>query len=345
MFQTLAVPEKKSEFSVDRSAGKRSQNAPLPVLTDTDIVAARGPRNDVDPWRPYHVLVEPEYSAAGNVEDVATVFLSNRECPFRCLMCDLWKNTTECQVPQGAIPEQIRYALNALSPTRHIKLYNSGNFFDAQAIPTEDIPQIATLMRGFETVIVENHPALCTDRCPQFQELCGNQLEIAMGLETSHEATLKRLNKRMTTGDFAAACEFLLNNGIRVRSFILLRPPGTTESEGIRQAIESVRFAFDCGVDCCAVIPTRAGNGILDKLQNTGDFTPPNLTSLEYVLDETLSLKRGRVFADLWDAQQFATCKTCADERIHRLQRMNLTQSVLPPIACDDCSSGADNEH
>ena len=36
---------------------------------------------------------------------------------------------------QGDIPAQIAYALDQLPPARQIKLYNSGNFFDHQAIP------------------------------------------------------------------------------------------------------------------------------------------------------------------------------------------------------------------
>ena len=308
--------------------------------SDADILAARGPKNVVDPFRPYAMLVEPEFSADGVVEDVATVFLSNRECSFRCLMCDLWKNTTDERVPLGAIPEQIRFALQNLPAAEHIKLYNSGNFFDAQAIPPEDISRIAELVSSFKTVIVENHPKLCTNRAAEFQQLCGTQLEVAIGLETSHEPTLRQLNKQMTTADLARACEFLLSHDIRIRTFILLRPPGTTEQEGVARAIDSVQFAFDHGVNCCAVIPTRSGNGIMDQLQQRGEFETPSLRSLEAVLEETLPWKRGRVFADLWDVQQFSQCSECVDARIDRLRQMNLTQTVPPSVNCQHCDGG-----
>src|SRR5260370_339314 len=48
-----------------------------------------------------------------------TIFLTNRECPYRCLMCDLWTNTLDATVPKGAIAAQIRDALINLSGTRH----------------------------------------------------------------------------------------------------------------------------------------------------------------------------------------------------------------------------------
>ncbi|MFL5339291.1 MAG: hypothetical protein ACJ8F7_03910, partial [Gemmataceae bacterium] len=140
-------------------------------MNDAQILALRPAKNAVDPARPYAFLVEPERTRAGAVEDTAVLFLTNRECPFRCLMCDLWKNTTNKRVPDGAIARQIEYALSRLPPARHVKLYNAGNFFDAQAIPPADWPRTAELMRPFETVIVESHPKLVGPRCAEFREL------------------------------------------------------------------------------------------------------------------------------------------------------------------------------
>lgn len=303
----------------------------FPRLTNADIIEARGLRNPVDPWKPYHWLVEKECSATGDIEDVATVFLTNRECPWKCLMCDLWKNTTQSIVPLGAIPAQIEFALNELPKVPSVKLYNSGNFFDRGAIPEEDRGRIAELVRGFRTVIVENHPKLCGPEVGQFQDRIGTQLEVAMGLETSDPQTLARLNKQMTPDDFARACEMLTRMQVRIRAFVLLRPPGVTEEEGIRQAIESVGFAFDHGVSCCAVIPTRAGNGILDRLEQSGWFKSPTLSSLEAVMDCTVAWQRGRVFADLWDIERFAVGESNIAERIRRLHTMNLTQQWVEP--------------
>ncbi len=140
-------------------------------VDDRWILERRPPKRPVDPRRPYAFCVEEERTAAGQVDSVATIFLTNRECPFRCLMCDLWMHTTDRRVPDGAIPAQIRWALSQLSPARHVKLYNSGNFFDAQAIPPNDFPEIALAVTGFSTVVVENHPRLVGVRCLAFRYL------------------------------------------------------------------------------------------------------------------------------------------------------------------------------
>src|SRR5438552_13571974 len=88
------------------------------VDRDRWILARRSPRGLVDPQRPHGFLVEKEYAESGEIVSTATIFLTNRECPWRCVMCDLWKNTLTETVPVGAIPAQIDYALSELSKQR-----------------------------------------------------------------------------------------------------------------------------------------------------------------------------------------------------------------------------------
>jgi archaeosine synthase beta-subunit len=311
-----------------------STNEPFGRWDDARILSMRPAKNVVDPAKPYAFLVEPERTRAGSVEDTAVIFLTNRECPFRCLMCDLWKNTTDQRVPDGAIAGQIEYALARLPPARHIKLYNAGNFFDAQAIPRAEWPHIAELLDPFQTVIIESHPLLIGPSCLAFRDMLRPALQVAMGLETVHPDVLPRLNKRMTLANFQEAARFLSNQDIAVRAFILLRPPFLGEEEGVHWAKESLRFAFDSGVECCVVIPTRPGEGALEELQRQGHFAPPRLESLEEVHDHGIGLKRGRVFVDLWDVERFYSCPRCGPARAERMRSMNLTQQPAPAVVC-----------
>jgi radical SAM enzyme (TIGR01210 family) len=312
-----------------------------PLLADRQILAARGPKNPVDPRQPYAFLIEEERSASGVVEPVATMFLTNRECPLRCVYCDLWKNTTSERVAVGDIPVQIDFALSRLPAARHIKLYNSGNFFDPQAIPRADHGAITQLVQNFETVIVENHPILCGERCVEFRQHLSGELEVAMGLETVDPEILPRLNKRMTLDDFSRAAGLLRENDIQVRAFVLLKPPYCRSDESaVEWAVSSVEFAVQCGVRCCSIIPTRGGNGIMEQLAQQELFAPPALSSVEDALEQSLALPavrsgQVRVFADLWDIARLATCPRCVSPRISRLKQMNDTQSPMPAIECD----------
>jgi radical SAM enzyme (TIGR01210 family) len=275
------------------------------------------------------------------VVPVSTLFLTNRECPWRCVMCDLWKNTLTDTVPLGAIPEQIEFALRQLPPARHIKLYNSGSFFDVQAIPPEDYSAIAALLKPFERVIVESHPALVGSRCAHFRDLLSGQLEVAMGLETVHPEALQRLNKRVTLEQFAAAAERLREQAIELRVFVLMQPPFVRRDEALYWAQRSLDFAFDCNATAVTLIPTRAGNGAMDIMQQAGEFTPPELRTFEKAVEYGAALGRGRVFADLWEIERIATCAHCRVARIARLEYLNLTQSIPPILACERCEGDA----
>jgi radical SAM enzyme (TIGR01210 family) len=311
-----------------------------PLIDDSWILDQRGQRNPVDPLRTYAYTVEAERSAAGTITDVATIFISNKECPFRCLMCDLWQNTTTLRVPDGAVARQIEWALAQLPTVKHVKLYNAGSFFDGQAIPHSEWPSIGELLSEVETVIVESHPKLVDQRCIEFAEMLRPRLQVALGLETVDPNVLPRLNKRMTLDDFERAARFLTDHEIDTRAFILLRTPFQSEQQGVDWANRSLNYAFEVGLECCVVIPTRTGNGAMDVLQQERHFEPPALSSLETVLEYGINLGRGRVFADLWDIEKFYCCGKCGPSRKERLNQMNLTQQDLPAVRCE-CNNGS----
>jgi radical SAM enzyme (TIGR01210 family) len=305
------------------------------------LAARRSLKNPLDPLRPYGFFVEEEPVGCGEAVPVATILLSNRECAFRCTMCDLWKNTLDTPTPRGAIAEQIRWALERLPAARRVKLYNAGSFFDRGAVPAEDHAAIADLVHGFDRVVVECHPALAGDAVLRFRDLlAGPELEVALGLETAHEGALEKLNKGMTVQDFEACARRLVANGIRIRSFILVGIPFLRREEWPEATRASVDLSFSAGASVVSLIPTRLGNGTLEELQRTGDFTPPALSDLEMALGDFLEGGEGKgrapgiVLADLWNADSLAAPACCRASRIERLRAMNTFQRNLPLPPC-----------
>lgn len=305
------------------------------TISDHWIISNRGRKNPVHPEKPYAFLVEKERTHSGAIEDTAVIFLTNKECPYRCLMCDLWKNTTDAPVPAGAIPAQIEWALRQMPPAKHLKLYNSGSFFDEGAIPEKDYPLIANLVQDFKTVIVESHTRLVENRCLRFRDMLKPELEVAIGLETANPAILQKLNKKMTLHDFVESVRFLANHNIRSRAFLLYPLPFLDEAENLNWAKKSVEFAFEAGVSTCVVIPTRAGNGAMDVLLKNGDFRLPEIPELENILEFGISLNAGNLFVDIWDMEKLPGCDKCKDQRIRRLETMNLRQQVGEKAGCE----------
>jgi archaeosine synthase beta-subunit len=283
-------------------------------------------RRSLDPRRPARWITEEELQEDGRLAHGLTLFLTNRECPWRCLMCDLWRETTVDRIPDGSVVDQITGALQQAPAAEWIKLYNAGSFFDAGAIPTADLPAIARLVQAFQKLIVECHPRLIAPRVTEFSNrLVSTRLEVALGLESAHPEVLRRLNKGMTLDDFRRAAGFLVEAGISVRAFVLVKPPFQEHHEALEWALRTVDVAFAAGASVVSLIPTRTGNGALEALQGRGLFSEPSLELLEVVMRESLGRRRGRVFADIWDLGRFHTGTDLPSRRL-RLERANRTQ-------------------
>src|SRR5471030_1685520 len=142
---------------------------------DRFMLERRQPRPAHDPWRSQGVFFEDERAADGRIARVAVVLLTGRECPWRCVMCDLWQHTLTADTPPGAIPRQMAEARAAwrAEGVTEVKLYNAGSFFDPRAVPETDYDDIAATLSGLSRVVVESHPALVDVRVDRFQEALG----------------------------------------------------------------------------------------------------------------------------------------------------------------------------
>jgi radical SAM enzyme (TIGR01210 family) len=251
-----------------------------PASRERFVLDLRGPRAAHDPWRYQDLTVEDEVTERGDTARVGTVFLTGRECPWRCAMCDLWRFTTHTDTPHGAIPLQLSAARQAwrdrAEPVSRIKLYNATNFFDPRAIPESDYESIASEVADLDQVIVESHPSLIGARVEKFLlALRGPSLEVAMGLETAHPTALDALNKRMTTADFARASDWLRLHEVSIRVFLLIHPPFIPTEQQDEWLLRSVEFAESCGASVISLIPARGGNGTMEALTREGLFRAP----------------------------------------------------------------------
>lgn len=323
-----------------------------PAARDRFVRQRRPPTQPRDPWRHQGVLVEDERAADGRVVQTATVFLTGRECPWRCVMCDLWRFTVAIDTPAGALPHQIRCAREGLAAAgqvpEHVKLYNAGSFFDPRAVPERDYDAIAVALGGIHRVIVECHPSLIGPRVARFLATLAShatrtasvpRLEIAMGLETAHPVALEALNKRMTVEGFAEAAGRIRELGAELRVFLLIAPPFVRDDEQDGWLGRSIDVAFSCGASVVSLVPTRSGNGAMQALAAAGSFRAPRLSDVERSvrLAQTRHAGRGRIFVDVWDLDRFSTCDACLGPRRERLLQINLSQQLRPDVVCAQC--------
>ena len=312
-----------------------------PSVDDRRIRNLRPATPTVDPWQAHGAILEPERRPDGVVEQALTVFLSGAECPFTCSFCDLWRWTVEGATPAGAIPMQLREVLHthvgeATTPQR-LKLYNASNFFDRRAVPAEDLPTIAALAEPFGAVTVESHAQTVGPLAREFKELLSGRLEVAIGLETIHPVAAPRLNKRLDLPRFERAADYLADNDMDLRVFVLLGAPYIAAEESVEWSARTVEYAVGKGAAVVSIIPVRGGNGEMERLQRLGHFVPPTLRQLEAALECSLSFGSAVVTADLWDADRLQGCDACRRARVERLGRMNLCGQLEQAVECADC--------
>jgi hypothetical protein len=288
-------------------------------------------RPGVDPWRPIDVLPETERLPDGRQAPALTVFLAGAECPFSCVYCDLWRHTLDGPTPLGAIPAQIRQALERFDPPPEtvLKLYNASNFFDDRAVPPADDGEILSLVAPFARVAVECHPRLVRGRALDYARRLDGRLQVAMGLETVHPEALPRLAKKMTLDDFDAAAATLRAHGAGVRVFVLAGAPFVPPDESATWTVRSVEHALSQGAEHVAIIPLRS---------DEEGFHVPSLDEVEDAVDRCCEL--GLVTVDLWDVERLAACPTCFPRRRARLERMNASGRPEPRVVCAGCRTG-----
>jgi radical SAM enzyme (TIGR01210 family) len=235
-----------------------------------------------------------------------TVFLAGSECRFTCSFCDLWRYTIDGPTPVGALPTQIAGAIAALGhdmPDR-IKLYNASNFFDRRAVPAPDVPRIAELCASFRGVTVESHASTVGPMTLEFASQVRGRLEVAIGLETIHPDALARINKRLDLAGFDRAAQFLADHDIDLRVFVLLGAPHVPASECIEWTVRTVAYAAQRGAALVSIIPVRAGNGEIERLQRLGHFTPPTRTQLDAAIAACDGIAGPVISADPWDVDR-----------------------------------------
>ena len=308
---------------------------------DRRIRSLRPPKPYVDPYAAHGSLLERERRPDGRIEHALTIFLAGAECPFTCSFCDLWRYTIDGPTPNGALVRQLRTVLEShagTSPER-LKLYNASNFFDARAVPPDDVPAIAALCSPFGAVTVESHASTVGERTLDFARQIGGRLEVAMGLETIHPTASTLINKRLDLARFDSAARFLEDNGIDLRVFVLLGAPHVPGDESVEWTVRTVEYAVSRGAAVVSIIPVRGGNGEMERLASAGEFTPPTLAQLEHALDTSIGSAGAVVTTDLWDVERLSGCEQCRPARVDRLKRMNLSGRREAAVACATCGA------
>lgn len=224
----------------------------------------------------------------GHTRTERVLILRTRGCSWSyhsgCSMCGYWDDTNP-DIGKNELENQLVSFLKEFPTGEVLKIFTSGSFFDPIEIdPSLQQSIIERVLKGYGSLVVESRPEYIPKVVDHLKRYAG-RIQIAIGLESTNPEILKHsVNKNYDFDDFKAAASLLRNNGISVRSYLLLKPPFLTEKEAIDDAIDSARMIAPYS-DFVSINPMNIQRGTLvERMFREGNYRPPWLWSVVRVL-------------------------------------------------------------
>jgi radical SAM enzyme (TIGR01210 family) len=210
-----------------------------------------------------------------------------------CYMCGFNKVIDE--VLQGRVPTTFElntlYRIGRDIVEHHqpelLTIYNAGSFLNDAEVPSSvqvNIFEDISLHPTVRKVLVETRPEYVTlEKVSILQSaLRGKTLQVAIGLEVASDWVRKHcVNKGFSRRTFETAVKNLKRLEVEVLAYVLLKPPYLSEKEAIEEAIKSVEYSFNLGIDSVAVESVFVQEGTLvHRHFLDGHYRPPYLWSI-----------------------------------------------------------------
>jgi archaeosine synthase beta-subunit len=264
--------------------------------------------------KPAHVEFREEWFQGDSVRR-AVVFLLTNGCEWAlksghgCTMCGHLAKQTRTHEPISAdhFVGQFRTALKTIDSNGVpiLNIFNNGSFFNEHEIPVEARRAILSMINGSPSIrrlVVECRPEYITE--PVVREartiLPDKELEIAIGLESSDDRVRRlAINKGFSLREFAEAARVIKDAGVKLKAYVLLKPPFLSEREAIEDAVQTISTAFSLGVDTVSIeAVTVQRYTLVEFLTEHSMYRVPWLWSVLEVVKRTAHL--GRVIVGLF---------------------------------------------
>ena len=223
---------------------------------------------------------ESDMSNGRKVDAMVVILRTNGCCWVRhggCTMCG-YREASLTDVTEDDLLKQLEQALSKYKGEPFVKIYTSGSFLDDNEVPPEVRRRFFEAFSDCERILFESRPEFIT---PESLADVPKTVTIALGLESSDPDVLERsVHKGFTPEDIRRAGTLIKENGLMVRTYLLLKPPFMTEDMAIEDAVRSARFADEFS-DEISVNPLNVQRGTyVERLWKRGEFRSPWIWSL-----------------------------------------------------------------
>ena len=286
------------------------------------------------------------------IVETATLILDTPGCYWSeklgCSMCGYNNNVNRAAVGHMEYMEQLEAYLDRMRGVEYIKIFTSGSFFDEKEIPMQTVYSIFEKIHDISPrsrILVESRPEFINEKIIKGIKTIHEDIEVAIGIETTNDKIrAKLIRKGFTFDDFKASADILIENGISLKSYLLMKPPFLDERSAISDMITSVRdLVKRFPEQTISINPMNIQKRtVVENLFQRGLYRTPWLWSLtrvmmevENILCDTSKLMSsptggGRV-------RGAHNCGKCDKMVLDSIQRFSLTQDfthLIPPLDC-----------
>ncbi len=190
------------------------------------------------------------------------------------------------------LTSQVKWVLSKLRSEPYLKVFTSGSFLDGSEIP---IKAAMELLKGVSSispgsrVLIESRPEFVTNTSLEMVKSAHDDVEIAIGLETSSDRVRGSLvQKGFLWKDYERAGRLIIDNDLKLKTYLLLKPPFLGEYQAYKDmmgSISAVAEAFPGSRISINPINIQAGTP-LEGLFQKGLYRPPWLWTVMKVLIE-----------------------------------------------------------
>ena len=245
-------------------------------------------RESWDASRPVTVYKTPENLPDGTPCTAATVILRSKGCAWwwksGCTFCGYFNDVRD-DVSAEDMFSQWEYAkksTNQFEGCQMVKVYTSGTFFEDRENPPEW--QEAVLKETAEMglhLVVEAQAQMCTPEKIEWVAARHPGCTVAIGLEAYDDSVLRfHVNKGFTTKQWHRAVEMLRENDLRVKTYLLFKPPFMSEGDALTHTtswlIDVAPYSDEVSVNPMNI----QKNTIVDRLFRNKEYRSPWLWSL-----------------------------------------------------------------
>ena len=245
-------------------------------------------RESWDASKPVTVYKTPENLPDGTPCTAATVILRSKGCAWwwksGCTFCGYFNDVRDDVSAEDMFSqwEFAKKTTNQFEDCGMVKVYTSGTFFEDRENPPEwqDLVLRETAQMGLH-LVVEAQAQMCTPEKISWVAERHPGCTVAIGLEAYDDKVLRfHVNKGFTTKQWHSAVQMLRDNNLRVKTYLLFKPPFMSEGDALLHTTSWLNKVAPYSDEVSVNPMNIQKNTIVDRLFRNKEYRPPWLWSL-----------------------------------------------------------------